>query len=220
MSQEFRTQCNQKLAKLGLSKLSGNIYAIGRNYSDHAKELSNPIPSEPVVFLKAPSSLRACQATSLIRCEEETFHHEIELVFLLKPGPKLDWSSVSAVCLGLDLTRRSLQTKLKEKSLPWSLSKSFAGSSILGDFVVLEENWWEKQLEFSLEVNGELKQQGNIQDMIFSLPKLLSFLNESQILEDGDLLFTGTPSGVGPLRKGDRFVMKCEALNIHNEGQL
>jgi acylpyruvate hydrolase len=215
----IRNAINADLQSLKLPSLSGNIYAIGRNYADHAKELNNPVPKQPVVFLKAPSSLRLAAEGPLAFANEE-FHHELELVFLCDPQADLSWDSLVGVSLGLDLTRRGVQSELKAKGLPWTLAKSFAGAAVLGPWQRLEADWWQEPIDLSLEVNGELRQHGDHSQMIFSLPQILSFLNQQQPIEPGDLIFSGTPAGVGPLRKGDRFRMISRRLQIDCHGQL
>ncbi|MFW7381580.1 MAG: fumarylacetoacetate hydrolase family protein [Oligoflexus sp.] len=210
----------EELQALQVPPLSGNIYAIGRNYRDHALELNNPIPQEPVLFLKAPSSLRQA-ALGPIAYPEESFHHELELVFLLDPKQAAaGWESVAAVSLGLDLTRRGVQSQLKQQGLPWTLAKSFQGAAIVGPWKKLAGRWWQEPIDLNLEVNGELRQQGSSADMIFDIPTLLQFLRRGQELEAGDLLFSGTPAGVGPIRQGDSFRMRSERLGIDCRGVL
>lgn len=203
-------------------KISGNIYCIGRNYAEHAKELGHEVPAEPVVFLKAPSALRRL-AEGPLAFPDETYHHELELVLLvgrhLKVQSDVGPDSVAAVTLGLDLTRRGVQDQLKKKSLPWTLAKSFAGAGILAPFVsasALDLT----QLDLQLEVNGEVKQMGHTRDMLFPCYSLLHYLVSLQNLYPGDLIFTGTPSGVGPLRRGDQLRVFSQALKLNAEGRL
>jgi len=212
-----------ELKRLQVPPLSGNIYAIGRNYRDHALELNNPVPEQPVVFLKAPSSLREA-ASGPLAFANESFHHELELVFLLDPKPSsgtaASWDSIAAVTLGLDLTRRGLQSQLKQQGLPWTLAKSFQGAAIVGPWRRLSGPWWQQVIDLSLEVNGEIRQTGRGDQMIFDMPTILNFLQQHQPLEAGDLIFSGTPSGVGAICKGDRFRMKSQQLAIDCEGVL
>lgn len=203
-------------------RLSGNIYCIGRNYADHAKELGNEVPAEPVVFLKAPSSLRRL-AEGPLAFPEETFHHELELCLLvgrhLKTASELGPDAVAAVTLGLDLTRRGVQDHLKKKSLPWTIAKSFAGAGVLAPFVSAR-GLDLTQIDLQLEVNGELKQAGHTRDMMFPCFRILHYLLSLQELYPGDLIFTGTPSGVGPLRRGDRLRVFSTALHLDASGVL
>jgi len=203
-------------------KISGNIYCIGRNYAEHAKELGNEVPAEPVVFLKAPSALRRL-AEGPLAFPDETFHHELELVLLvgrhLKVQSDVSRDSVVAVTLGLDLTRRGVQDQLKKKSLPWTIAKSFAGAGILAPF--LSAHGLDlTQIDLQLEVNGEVKQMGHTRDMMFPCYTILHYLVSLQNLYPGDLIFTGTPSGVGPLRRGDQLRVFSQALKLNEEGRL
>jgi 2-keto-4-pentenoate hydratase/2-oxohepta-3-ene-1,7-dioic acid hydratase in catechol pathway len=184
------------------------IYCIGRNYAEHAAELNNAVPTEPVVFLKSEAALRGPQERRLAFATE-TFHHEAELVLKIARNAPLgsagDWDLVTEVALGLDLTRRGVQTELKAKGLPWTSAKSFAGAAVLTDFIPVSSLARRDAVEFTLTVNGELRQQGNTKDMIFGVAAILTHLLRSQALAAGDLVYTGTPKGVGPLRQGDAF---------------
>jgi 2-keto-4-pentenoate hydratase/2-oxohepta-3-ene-1,7-dioic acid hydratase in catechol pathway len=212
----------QQLANAGLPPLSGNIYAIGRNYRDHAKELNNPVPTEPVVFLKAPSSLRPLQSGPLAFADEE-FHHEAEIVLLLsdQATQQHDHRAIAAATLGIDLTRRPLQTRLKQAGLPWARAKSFQGSALIGaHWQPVEADQWSDGIDLRLEVNGELRQAGHTRDWLFPLATLLDFLAEHQPLTGGDLIFTGTPPGVGPLHRGDQLHLMSQALGLDEQGVL
>ena len=195
------------------------IYCIGRNYGAHAKELGNAIPESPVVFLKSPAAVRGLQESGKIAYPSEIFHHELELV--LQIGASIPGSSgdiltrIKAIGLGLDITRREVQNRLKKEGLPWTDAKSFRGSAVLGSFLELPANLSAAQIadminsaSFSLWVNGELRQKGSPCDMIFSCDKLLMTLQTSHGLHHGDLIFTGTPEGVGPLKAGDTIRMQ------------
>jgi 2-keto-4-pentenoate hydratase/2-oxohepta-3-ene-1,7-dioic acid hydratase in catechol pathway len=202
--------------------LTGNIYCVGRNYADHAKELGNQVPTEPVIFLKAPSSLRAL-AQGPLAFPDESFHHELELCLLIgrevKSAADVDNESIIALSLGLDLTRRGVQDQLKKQSLPWTIAKSFAGAGILAPFVNARGIDL-TQVDLQLAVNGEIRQQGNTRDMIFPCFTILKYLATLQPLVPGDLIFTGTPSGVGPIRRGDKLLVKSQALGFAAEGLL
>ena len=197
-----------------------NIYCVGRNYEAHAVELGNEVPKEePVIFLKSSAALRGLESTSAshssIAYAEEEFSYECELVYLvgthvpmgeLKPGE--EYSCIEAVGLGLDLTRRSKQTELKGKGLPWTLSKSFHGSAIVSPMLRVDHTVDLANLSFALDVKNRRRQEGHINQMIFDVPYLLRFLNSFGALLPGDLLFTGTPEGVGKIKQGDSFSMK------------
>ena len=193
------------------------IYCIGRNYSAHAKELNNPVPeTEPVVFLKSSAALRGLQEGPLAFASEQ-FHHETEVVLLVGKsvplGGTADWRVVEALTLGLDVTRRQVQSHLKANGLPWTTAKSFAGSAVVAPFVPRDQFRDLQSLTFTLHIREVLKQRGSIKDMIFPVPAILTFLASLNELRPGDLVFTGTPEGVGPLRQGDEF-----RLAFENEG--
>jgi 2-keto-4-pentenoate hydratase/2-oxohepta-3-ene-1,7-dioic acid hydratase in catechol pathway len=190
-----------------------SIFGIGRNYEEHARELGNAIPQgEPVVFLKAGSSIREINRGETAYPQEE-IHFEAELV--LRIGKKLPWGNkskgwdaIDAIALGLDLTRRNKQAELKSKGLPWTLAKSFHGASILSPFVPVRNLKSDQFFEFNFYLNGNLKQKGDTRKMIFDVPYLLDFLASNHSLIPGDLIFTGTPEGVGPMKKGDKFCLE------------
>jgi len=183
-----------------------NIWCIGRNYVEHAKELNNPVPDqEPVIFLKSSSAMSPCLAFA-----NEVFHHEIELVVMVGQHTPLgsltvgkEYSCVRGFGLGLDLTRRGKQSELKQKGLPWALAKSFGGAAAVTPLVPLTESCKLEEQAFELQVNGQVKQIGHVKDMIFNIPAQLRHINSFVPLLPGDLLFTGTPQGVGPLQEGD-----------------
>ena len=183
------------------------IYCIGRNYRAHATELGNPVPAEPVVFLKARSALRGL-ASAPVAFGDETFHHEVELCVVLGcevyEGDDADWSAIAAVGVGLDLTRRGVQDRCKERRLPWTPAKSFRGSAIVGPLLP-REAIEPDALSFTLHVEDEPRQHGEIGQMLFDVPTLLRHLASLAPLVPGDIVFTGTPEGVGPLRRGERF---------------
>lgn len=190
-----------------------NVYCVGRNYRNHAAELGNSVPSEPLIFLKASSCLRPLAAGPLAHASEE-FHHEAELVLLVGAPVPLGglprdelMRCVHGVGLGLDLTRRGLQSELKKQGLPWLMAKSFAGAAPVSAFV---PDFEIGAIEFSLAVNGERRQHARVADMIFDPPTVLAHIASSHELLPGDLVFSGTPEGVGPLRKGDRFRLAFE----------
>lgn len=184
------------LSKLDTSKLK-NIWAVGRNYPEHAKELGNTVPTKPFFFLKSGSTAHLSGRIHLPPWAENV-HHEIELALHIDAHQKIDsWT------LALDLTERNLQNELKSKGLPWTLAKSFIGSCPLGP---LQKGWnWEqlKTQSISLKVNGELRQKSLLEEMLFKPQQLLEFVQKHFPLQEGDLILTGTPSGVGPLQRGD-----------------
>jgi len=172
------------------------VICIGRNYVDHIKELSNEIPDEMVVFLKPNSAI---SANLLSHHNDDVLHYEAELSFLYQRG------KFTAVAFGLDLTKRDVQAKLKTKGLPWERAKAFDNSAIYSDFVSIDGEV-SSQLTLSLTINNALKQQGGVELMMVKPDEILTELQSFITLEDGDIVMTGTPKGVGVIAKGDNFV--------------
>ena len=182
-----------------------NIYCVGRNFEGHAKELGNKVPTSPLIFQKSNSTINL---TSKIEVpKKKTIEHELEVVVLIgKNGSakthKEAQSFISGFSVGLDLTDRELQSDLKKKGLPWFAAKSFKGSA------VLDKNF--KPVcpkEFYLNVNQKLKQEGSLKDMIFSFEDIILHISKIVEFKKGDIVFTGTPEGVGPLKSGDEVEM-------------
>lgn len=201
----------------------GNIYCIGRNYVKHAKELGNEVPHTPLVFLKSPSTQRSFSPIEM-PFSNETFHFEGELVLRVFRdhilNEKFAKDSIDALAFGIDLTRREEQNKLKEKGHPWTTSKSFLGSAVVGNFYPWKRFKELSSIEYHFFLNEELKQVGNTQDMIFNFESIINYLNSFSPLKKGDLIFTGTPEGVGEIRKGDTFTFKIEQLSLNETGIL
>lgn len=195
-----------------------NIYCIGRNYSEHAKELGNNVESEPIIFSKPNSSLIIDNEITLPDFSSDV-HYETELVVKInKEGFQIKLADVESyyneIAVGLDLTARDLQTKLKEKKLPWFLSKGFKDSCYVSAFV--PKNTFGEDVSFSMLLNGETRQVGNTKDMIFSIPKIIVYLSQFIILKPDDLIYTGTPKGVGKLNHGDQISLFLENKKIAN----
>ena len=171
------------------------IVCIGRNYVDHIHELANEIPDEMVVFFKPNSAISTELSAEHLN---ESLHYEAELSFLFQQG------KFSAVALGLDLTKRSSQAKLKAKGLPWERAKAFDGSALFSDFITFDQENLE-QLTLSLTINGEKKQQGGVSLMMVKPDEILHELQKFITLEDGDIVMTGTPKGVGIVNAGDNL---------------
>ncbi len=185
------------------------IFCIGRNYSDHAKELNNPVPTEPVVFMKPVTALLQNNKAFYYPNFTKDLHHEIELVYKIgKKGrsipENLALNYITEVTVGIDFTARDLQQKCKEKGLPWEIAKAFDHSAVVGKWISLE-NLNLENLEFSLIKNDQTIQTGNSRDMIFSIQKIIHFLSQYFTLSLGDLIFSGTPAGVGPVQIGDQL---------------
>jgi 2-keto-4-pentenoate hydratase/2-oxohepta-3-ene-1,7-dioic acid hydratase in catechol pathway len=186
------------------------IICVGRNYAAHAAELNNAIPEDPVIFLKPDSALLRNNDDFYIPEFSKDVHYECEVVFRInKLGkyiqPEFALSYIDGVGLGIDFTARDLQTKLKSKGLPWELSKAFNGSAVISEFLSPEEFPDLNALLFHLDVNGVPKQQGDTRLMLFPITKILCFVSQYFVLKTGDLIFTGTPAGVGPVAIGDRL---------------
>lgn len=193
-----------------------NIYCIGRNYAEHARELGNEVPTtDPIIFLKASSSVRGLDPAEEIAFADESFHHEAELVLLIGEHVPLgalaegsEYKCLRAVGLGLDLTRRGVQSELKKAGKPWTLAKSFGGSAVVAPMSSVDGSFSLDEIGFELEVNETTRQRGHVNQMIFSMPFQLRYLNRIGALLPGDLIFTGTPAGVGELRRADRFALR------------
>lgn len=190
-----------------------NIHGVGRNYVKHIEELGNATPSEPVLFSKSPCCLSQNSKVYLPSCLGD-IHHELELVLRIGTavavGEWQDLSCVSHMALGIDFTARQKQLELKNMGLPWHLSKNFADACFLGPLSDVFD--CAVPLLFSLEVNDETRQQGDSSHMIFPYSRLLAFINKTLPLMEGDLIYTGTPAGVGPVAEGDLLRLICPKL--------
>nr|WP_043114262.1 fumarylacetoacetate hydrolase family protein [Solimonas soli] len=195
------------------------IFCIGKNYAAHVAELAHlghKTDGECVIFMKPVSAIVEEGAPVVLPKGRGEVHHEAELVVQLTGGGRdipreeaLD--CISGITLGLDLTLRELQTELKNKGLPWELAKAFDGSAPLGEMrPYLNQDL--QQLEFSLHVNGRLRQHGRTADMLFPVAQQISILSQTWALEPGDIIFTGTPKGVGPLKAGDELVLESRGI--------
>lgn len=180
------------------------IVCIGRNYGEHAKELGNDIPSEPVVFLKPPSALIPELGPIRLPAFSDDVHHEIELVFTM--ARRNGCTVADRVTIGLDLTARDVQQRLKEQGLPWEKAKAFDGSVYVAKARTAVESFPAgHHVEFMLKKNGHVVQSGHSGQMLFDVNTLIAHVERYMALEAGDLLFTGTPAGVGRLAAGDRL---------------
>jgi 2-keto-4-pentenoate hydratase/2-oxohepta-3-ene-1,7-dioic acid hydratase in catechol pathway len=184
------------------------IIAIGRNYQEHAKELNNPIPTEPVVFLKPDTALLKEGKAFYHPDFSNDIHFEVELIIKIgKEGKhittKFARNYIESIGLGIDFTARDLQQKCKEKGLPWEIAKAFDHSAPIGEFIPLNEIPDLNAIQFSLKQNQIIVQNGNSADMIFSFDDIISYVSQRFTLKKGDLIFTGTPAGVGKINIGD-----------------
>ena len=187
-----------------------NIWAVGRNYADHAKELGNDLPKEPLFFLKAGScaSVNSNEIVLPWWCEE--VHHELELALKFSP-----YLHVLEGALALDLTERKLQSEAKKQGLPWTLSKSFDGACAVTPFFSMRKKDEFRDRSLRLWVNDQLRQDGRTSQMIFGFEKLVQYAMTHFPVCAGDLLLTGTPSGVGPLQAGDLVKVELEGELTH-----
>ena len=186
------------------------IIAIGRNYTEHAKELNNPVPEQPVIFLKPDTAILKDNRDFYYPEFSTNIHHEVEVVLRICKegkhiGAKFAHTYYDAVGLGVDFTARDVQQRHKEKSLPWELAKAFDGSAPVSEMLPKETLGDLYNLGFRLDKNGATVQQGTTADLIFSFEDILVFVSQYITLRKGDLIFTGTPAGVGPVAIGDRL---------------
>jgi 2-keto-4-pentenoate hydratase/2-oxohepta-3-ene-1,7-dioic acid hydratase in catechol pathway len=187
-----------------------NIWAVGRNYTDHAKELGNETPTSPFFFLKAGSSATVYSSEITLPWWTEEVHHEIELA--LKFNSNL---GIVEAAVALDLTERKLQNAAKKASLPWTLAKSFDGACAVSAFFNFHKLEELSDLRLRLWVNDELRQEGRTSQMVFGIPQLIEYVLGHYPVCAGDLLLTGTPAGVGPLQAGDRVKAEIEGQITH-----
>lgn len=185
------------------------IFCVGRNYSEHARELGNAVPESPVIFCKPDTALLKNDEPFYLPGFSNDVHHEVELVIKIsKVGKKIQeqfaGNYFNEIGLGIDFTARDLQSSLKAKGLPWELAKGFDGSAPLGNFINVKDVDL-KNIGFTLNKNGNLVQTGNSGNMIFSFEKIISFVSQYFTLKVGDLIYTGTPAGVGKVEIGDKL---------------
>ncbi len=185
------------------------IFCVGRNYGEHAKELGNAVPENPVIFSKPDTALLKNNEAFYLPDFSNDVHHEVELVVkICKSGKKVDEKFArnyfNEIGLGIDFTARDLQNNLKAKGLPWELAKAFDGSAPIGNFISTDKLNLEN-INFSLKKNGTIVQQGNSKDMIFSFEKIVAFVSNYFTLKVGDLIYTGTPVGVSKVNVDDKL---------------
>lgn len=187
----------------------GKVVCVGRNYAEHAKELNNPVPTEPVLFIKPSTALVALDGPVAIPTAWGACHFEAEMTILIDQSltncsEQQAADAIAGIGLALDLTLRDLQTELKQKSLPWEKAKAFDGACPVSVFVTAPVAELQDQ-QIQLRQNGELKQNGNSSDMLTPVLPLLAYISRFFTLQPGDIVLTGTPAGVGPLTLGDEL---------------
>lgn len=190
----------QSIVLDGQTIIPSKVVCIGRNYVEHIHELNNEVPSEPVIFVKPNSAV----SDQIISSEVTAIHYEAEISLLVKDGKFI------AAGIGLDLTKREIQSALKTKGLPWERAKAFNQSAIFSEFVSLQHHEL-SSLSLTLSINGELTQQADYQLMIYKPEQILANVSEFMDFENNDILMTGTPKGVGKINQGDSFVAQLFA---------
>lgn len=186
------------------------IICIGRNYAEHAKEMNSVIPSEPVFFLKPDTALIKDDQPFYYPDFSKEIHHEVELVLKInKPGKNIQTQFANKyyneIGIGIDFTARDIQAECKKNGLPWEKAKAFDGAAPIGKFIDKKQFTDQKNINFHLKINGNNVQEGNTKDLLFSFDTIIAYISKYFTLRTGDLIYTGTPEGVGPVRIGDRL---------------
>ena len=196
----------------------GKIVCVGRNYAEHAKELGNEVPEKPVVFLKPASALIHSGEKIIYPTFSKDMHHEVELVLLIgkkvKDANKTEAEdAIIGYGVGLDMTLRDIQNELKKKGHPWTIAKCFDTSAVVSDFILKSDYNLTLDEEISLSVNGQIRQKEKLNKMLFKPGEIVEYISSlMRCLEEGDLVYTGTPAGVGKVEVGDRLVGKVEGV--------
>lgn len=197
------------------------IICIGRNYSEHAKELKNEVPSTPVFFMKPDTALLKDNAPFYYPTFSNEIHYEVELVIKISKNgktiaPQFAHKYYDQITVGIDFTARDLQQQCKEKGLPWEKAKAFDNSAVIGRFIQISELKNTEHISFDLAINNNMVQQGISSQMIFNIDTIISYVSGFITLKTGDLIYTGTPAGVGPVKIGDRLIAKIEEEELLN----
>lgn len=184
------------------------IFCVGRNYADHAKELGNAVPEEPVIFMKPKTALLQPNTPFYYPEFSNELHYEVELILrIAKNGKYIPENQASkyydAISVGIDFTARDVQANLKKKGLPWEKAKAWDNSAVAGNWILLSNEMLANPIHFSLNKNGEQVQLGDTRDMIFSFDHIVSHISQYFSLNIGDMIYTGTPAGVGECVSGD-----------------
>lgn len=189
---------------------AGKVVCVGRNYAAHAKELNNPIPEKPILFIKPSTALASLSEPIPLHEDQGGCHYEAEIALLIgKPlknaSPEQASQAIEATGIALDLTLRGLQTQLKKESHPWEIAKGFDGACPISEWIPASELNPLDEIDLQLSINDEIRQQGSSRDMITSIPELLAYMSSHFSLKPGDVVLTGTPEGVGALHQGDQL---------------
>lgn len=195
------------------------IICIGRNYSEHAKELNNPLPENPVFFMKPDTSLLLNNKPFYYPEFSKDIHYEAELVIKISKNGKYITEKFAPnyyneIALGIDFTARDLQQNCKKNGLPWEIAKAFNNAAPLSEFMPMSKLKSNKEIDFSLQLNDKIVQNGNSRDMIFGFDYLITYLSQFITLKMGDIIYTGTPAGVGPVKIGDRLTGFIEDIEM------
>ncbi len=203
----------------GTSKnlIVGKVVCLARNYSDHIKELGNETPDKPVLFIKPASSIIGHRESVVIPRFSKDCHHEVELAVLIgkfgKNIPEADaMNHVAGYGIAIDMTLRDVQSELKQKGLPWEIAKGFDTACPLSSFIPAEEVSDPHNLRITLRVNDHVRQDGSTGQMMRRIPAIIAAVSEVFTLEEGDIILTGTPAGVGPVKSGDLMLAEIEQL--------
>jgi 2-keto-4-pentenoate hydratase/2-oxohepta-3-ene-1,7-dioic acid hydratase in catechol pathway len=199
------------------------IICIGRNYVEHARELNNPVPESPLIFFKPDTAVLRSNKDFYYPEFSKSIHFECEMVVRVsREGrhiqPEYVPSYIDGIGLGIDLTARDIQSEAKKKGWPWTLAKGFDGAAPVSDFLPPDRFPDLQDIRFTCHINGEVRQKGHTADMIFSVADLISYITKFITIKKGDLIFTGTPEGVGPLTIGDHiegFLEGEKMLDFH-----
>ncbi len=198
------------------------VWCFARTYAAHAAELGNAVPAEPLVFLKGAQTIRGLEAGASYL--DERIDHEIEFVLRVgrhvAHGEKPGWDAIDAFTLGLDLTLRERQDRCRASGVPWAVAKSFAGATVLAPFLDVGVLGQRDSVTFHLEVEGTIRQHGDTALLVHPVPALVNWLAALAPLAPGDLLFTGTPAGVGPIRPGESFALVLHDPETRWAGRL
>ncbi len=183
------------------------IFCIGRNYAAHAKEMNSAPPSQPMIFMKPSTALLPYGRPFYYPDFSQNVHYELEIVVKIKEQGKSIkkanvWHHIEEMTLGIDFTARDIQAQCKEKGHPWEIAKSFDYSAAIGRWIPCDSNKF-SDIQFELQKNGQVKQLGKAKDMIFDIGDIVAYISKRFTLQKGDLIYTGTPEGVGAIEKGD-----------------
>jgi 5-carboxymethyl-2-hydroxymuconate isomerase len=195
----------------------GKIVCTGRNYAEHAKELGNELPAKPVLFLKPASAVIYSGDDVVHPSFGNDLHHEVELLLLIgssvkDASPEESENAIAGYGVGLDMTLRDVQSKLKSKGHPWTIAKCFDTSAVVSDFILKEDCKLSLDEKITLSVNSVIKQEDTLSSMIFKPAELVEYVSSVMSLEKGDLIFTGTPAGVSKVNRGDKLVGRVEGI--------